>query len=173
MEIESVCPECGESSKYDIDLLQILSQKVNIDYTKSLIVRDLEIKFRPLNYSEINKNNLSRYQVEKTIRLLNDGVDDESKQQHVKQAFANLNTMLVDILVQSIEYIKTDEVVVTDKQFIREFLDNCDTKTSKAIKEFGIDLRQKNDSKPITLSCEHCHHEYKQSLVLNFTDFFE
>jgi diadenosine tetraphosphate (Ap4A) HIT family hydrolase len=41
------------------------------------------------------------------------------------------------------------------------------------IKEYSAEMRKKNETKPLQVTCMHCNHEYKQPLVLNFTDFFD
>ena len=72
----------------------------------------------------------------------------------------------------TIAYIKTPETTVTDVIFIREFLDNCDRQTNNAIRDFSIELKNKNQLKPLHIKCSNCQHEYEQNLVLNITDFF-
>jgi hypothetical protein len=173
MEIQSQCPSCDGTSKYDIDLTRLLSEKTNIDYTSTMRVRDLEIKFRPLNYGEINKNNIANFSLQRNIRGIRDSEEEnEANTQILKSTIDEMNQLMLGILTSSIAYIKTPEAVVTDKNFIREFLLECDSKTNNAIKDHSIALRDKNDTKPLNIKCVHCNHEYNQTLTLNFTDFF-
>jgi hypothetical protein len=173
LEIISVCPSCKEDSKYDINLLQLLATKKDIDYNTPLEIKDISIKFKPLNFAQTNKNGLTQFELQRTISMLDDIEDQEKKQQIMTDSIAKLNEMILDVVCQTIESIATPEVVVTNMDHIREFLVECDSKTSKKIKEYSAELRQKNETKPLNIKCIHCQHEYEQPLVLNFTDFFD
>ena len=173
MEILSTCPECHEESKYDIDLLRLLAEKVHIDYDTPLNIGDLTVHFRPLTFAETNGNGMRQFEVQRLIATMENYEDGEQKHAVVKEGLTKMNEIMTDIICQMIAAIKTPETTVTDKEHIRDFLSNCDAKTSKAVKEFSTELRQKNDTKPLNIKCIKCGHEYRQSLVLNFTDFFD
>jgi len=173
LEIVSACPSCSEDSKYDIDLLRLLNEKQDIDYEKPLSVGELTIRFRPLSYSQSNQNSLKQFEIQRFAMLVEESEDTEQKQQVLNDALRQLNEMMIDIVTQTIEYIETPETRVTEGEFIKEFLVGCDIKTNKSIKEYSAELRSKNETKPLKMTCIHCKHEYKQQLVLNFTDFFE
>lgn len=172
MDIDTICPKCNESSRYEVDLMTIMNERTDVDYNKTLKVRELELKFRPLTYSETNNNSMQQYELQKIMSQLTD-VPDESKQEIIKEAIKKINDLTVNIISSTIEWIKTPETTVTDKKFIFEFLTNCDKKTNTAIKDFSIDLKSKNAIKPLKFKCVHCTHEYQQELILNITDFFE
>ncbi len=172
MEILSTCPACEEESKYDIDLLKLLAEKVDIDYDTPLNVGELSIYFRPLTFSESNDNGKRRFELEKMMMGIQDLEDIEQKQSLANEALKNMNGLLRDIIIQMIHYIKTPETTVYEKQYISEYLDQCDAKINKLVKDYSAELRQKNDTKPLHIKCIHCQNEYKQGLVLNFTDFF-
>lgn len=173
MEIVSTCPACEEESKYDIDLLRLLNEKQQIDYTTPLLINDLEIKFRPLSYAQTNQNGLKQFEIQRFASVIDSHDNEEEKQKILTEALRQLNEMMIEIVTQTIEYIKTPEVTVSDQAYITEFLINCDSKTNKTIKEYSAEMRQKNETKPLKMTCLHCQNEYKQPLVLNFTDFFE
>lgn len=172
MEILSTCPSCEEESKYDIDLLRLLAEKVDIDYTKPLQVGELAIHFRPLTYAESNENSKRRFEIERLIATLDEYEDGQQKQAIVSDGLKKMNDLVSEMIVKMIAVVQTPETTVSDDGFIREFLSECDVKTSNAIKDYSISLRQQNDSKPLQIKCINCQHEYKQGLILNFTDFF-
>jgi hypothetical protein len=84
-----------------------------------------------------------------------------------------MNDAIIDMIASTIEYIESPETQVSDKQFIKEFLLNCDRKVNKLIKEHSVKLREENALKPINIKCIHCGHEYQQSIIINVVDFFE
>lgn len=172
MEIVTTCPSCEEESKYDIDLLKLLNEKQNIDYDAPLTIGELEIKFRPLTYHQTNQNGIKQFEIQRFAALIDTHEDEIEKQKVLAEALKQLNAMMIDVVTQTIEYIKTPETTVTSSEYISEFLTGCDGKTNKIIKEYSAEMRQKNETKPLQMTCMHCQHEYKQPLVLNFTDFF-
>lgn len=172
MDILSTCPNCTTEGKYGINLVQLLSEKQNINYEELLKVRDLEIKFKPLTYLESNKNNLSQYEIQKALVMLNEYDETEEKRKQTQDAIKKLNSIMSEAVGSTIEYIKTPETTVSDNTFIREFLDNCDRQTNNSIREFSINLKNRNQLKPLRIKCSNCQHEYEQNLVLNISDFF-
>lgn len=172
MEIISTCPSCSEESKYDIDLLKLLVEKVDVDYGP-LVLGELTVNFRPLTYAETNENSKKQFEIQRLMATMEDYEDNQEKQNVIKQSMDRMNHLFNDIVTQMIDSVITPETTVTDKEHIREFVVMSDGKTNKLIKEKSTALRQANDTKPLKIRCINCQHEYKQGLVLNFTDFFE
>jgi hypothetical protein len=173
MEIKSICPACAEDTKYDIDLMPILAGIVDVDYSQTLPVRELQIKFKALTYAETNENSLKQFEIQKTLAMISDVEDEEQKRTVMGESITKLNVLVMDIIAQTIEYIQTPETKVADRAFIIEFLNNCDKNTSNLIKEHSIMLREKNELKPIGVTCPSCQNQYEQRIVMNATDFFE
>jgi hypothetical protein len=173
MEITSTCPKCDEEHKYGINLMGLLAEKVDIDYSSALSIGELDIKFRPLTYKEVNENGLRQFEVQRLMFNI-EAMDDEAKKKELLNgAVEKLNNMTLDVITQSISSIKTPETTVTEKEYIREYLRECDSKTNKTIRERVASLKNKNDTRPLKMICHGCQHPYDQQLVLNFTDFFE
>ena len=173
LSISSQCPSCSEETEYNINLMPILSNIKNVDYDSVMTIRDLVIKFRPLTYFETNKNGLDQFNIQKTLVTLEEYQDDEQKSQVMTNTLKQLGDLVVNIIASTIESISTPESVVTDKNYIIEFLNNCDKNTNNAIKDRSIQLREQNELDPIDVKCPSCQNEYKQKIVLNVTDFFD
>lgn len=173
MDVNSVCPACNEEGKYGINLVSLLKDQHSINYDETLKVGELEVKFKPLTYFESNKNNLIQYELQKMIAMLENYEDTEEKRKETKQLVEKLNKTMVEIIASTIESIKTPETVVTNSDFIYEFLVHCDKQTNNLIRDYSISLKNKNQLEPLKIKCVHCQHEYSQQLVLNITDFFE
>jgi hypothetical protein len=172
IDITSTCPSCEHQETFGVDLVRLLGEKRDIDYTSTLKIHDLEIKFKPLTYVETNKNNIQQFGIQRKIAMADMIESKEEQGKLITEGIAELNKLTMDILADTVEYIKTPETMVNNKDYIKEFLESTDSKTSKAIREYSIDLRQKNDTKPLKMKCSECGNEYNQSLILNFTDFF-
>jgi hypothetical protein len=173
MEIETKCPSCEEEATYDVNLTRVLASFKPGDYKTPLILNELSVKFRPLLYSEVNKSNILQFEVQRMIAVLQDVEDDVEKSRKSTELIGKLNEMTIQILVSTIEYIKTPDGIVFEKQHIDEFLRNCDKMTFNKIKETSIELRSSTEAKPLDMKCMHCQHEYQQPFVVNVSNFFD
>jgi hypothetical protein len=172
MEISSRCPSCKEESKYDVDLLKCINSIEKNNYEKTLRLNDLVVKFRPLTLRDSNKNNLRQYEVQKVLAELENFEDNEEKQRQLKTYISNLNKLVIEILADTIESISSADFSVTEKDYIIEYLVNCNAEHNRMIKDHISELKTNNNIKPIHIKCTHCSHEYKQELILNISDFF-
>lgn len=172
MDIMCTCPACSTESKFGVNLTKILGMRKKVDYSKCLKIRDLEIKFRPLTFDETNKNGMSQYEVQRMLIEISGIEDAAQKAEQTKAALSVLNNLTAGIITSTIEWIKTPEITVTEKEYIREFITNCDRMTNEAIKDFSVDLREQSNLPPLDIKCIQCGHEYSQQLTLNMTDFF-
>lgn len=172
MEVDTVCTECREEAKYDLDLSIILSGFKTADYDTPLSLGDLEIKFRPLSYTELNSVNESQFQAQRMIMDLT-GISDEDERNHkTSQALIAMNEIAMNVISKVIEYIKTPDCQVHEKEFIIEFLRNCDARVFDLIKEKNIELRQSSETKPLKFTCQHCQNAYEQPFTVNVSSFF-
>lgn len=171
--ISTTCPECTEVTDFDVNLLPLLANIQNVDYSETLKIRELEIKFRPLTYKETNNNNMSQFQIQKTLVEVQNLVSEEEKQAILSTTLTKLSELVTFAIASTIEFIDTPEVRVTDQAFISDFLNNCDKETNAAIKNRSLYLREKNEMEPIGVKCPKCQHEYKQKIIINAVDFFD
>ena len=173
MEIDSPCPECTETSKFDIDLSALLSKFTSGDYATPVKIDELTIKFKPLNYKDVNKIGTNQFEVQKRFMQIDSIENPIEKASKTNEIIQILNQLTAEILVDAIEYVKTPTDTVFDKEFIGEFLKNIDRKTYNILRDKNVDLRKENEIKPLEVKCLHCGHEHLQPFNINITDFFE
>jgi hypothetical protein len=75
-------------------------------------------------------------------------------------------------LAQSISTIKTPNALVTEPEYIEEFLQNCDRGLFNQIRDHIITIKNESEIKPAAIKCAHCSHEYEQPVTLDMTSFF-
>jgi len=172
MELESVCPKCEETSKYDINLSGILGSFKPGDYSSALEVNGLKVKFRPSTYQEVNKASTSQFEIQRLLNSFDGITDSDERTKKTAEVIKTINELTIDLVTSAIEYIKTPDSTVLDKDFIREFLVSCDKNTHNTIKERHIELRKSTELKPLDVKCTHCSHEYTQQFNINISDFF-
>jgi hypothetical protein len=172
MEIESVCTNCSEESKYDINLVGILAGLKPGNYDQELLLGELSIKFKPLTYKEINQINTSQFEIQRGFAQLDTITELDAKNEKIKELLILTTTLTSQAITSNIEYIKTPSAFVQEKEYILGFLNNCDKNTYEMIKEFNVKLKEGTDMKPLKVKCIHCQHDYEQPFTLNMSDFF-
>lgn len=172
MEIDTMCPSCNETSKFDVNLTLLLSEYKPGDYETPLKINDLSIKFHPLSYKKINDTSSIQFEIQRVLREIQGMPDGEERSNKSSQLLIQMNNIAMDLIVDSIEYISSPGGVVLDKEYIKEFLENIDVKLYDKIKDISMKLKQSTDTKPLKFKCIHCTHEYEQPFNVNVTDFF-
>jgi len=171
MEIESECPSCKEVSNYGINLIGILQTMKPGDYTKELQISDLFIKFRPLTYREMNQAARAQFEIQKIFSSMDD-LYEEERTKKTPDAIVKITEITMAVLAQTIEYVKTPNITVTETEFILDFLKNCDKNSYIELRDYHSKLKDSTQIKPQKIKCVHCQHDYEQSIVINVTDFF-
>lgn len=172
LEVTSTCPECEDTSNYTMNLMGLLAGINPSEYTKDMELGELTIKFRPLSYNEVNKSNLAQFDIQREIEMLSSIEDDAQRSKKSAFLMKQLSEMNIDIIATTIESITLPTDVVTNQEYIREYLHGCDRNTHETIRQHVVKIRDSVSVKPMKIRCVSCKHEYTQPLALNVTDFF-
>lgn len=172
LDIESQCPSCNEEASYGINLIGLLSSLTAGNYNEVVKVNELTFKFTPFSYKKINNINMAQFEIEQAIRRLDSITDDDARQAESGAVLKRLNNLSMELISESIESITTPTAIVTEKEYILDFLQNCDRKSFEQLRTTAVQLRESSQLKPLDVKCIHCQHEYKQKLTLNVSDFF-
>lgn len=171
-EIKSQCPKCSEEATYSVNLVSLLSQIQPPDYDTPLSVHDLQIKFRPLTYKEMNEVNLNQFEVQRFFMEIENTQDEQQKIKKSQDALKMITDLTMKVITKTIEYIQTPETKVSDPEYILDYLRNCDKVTYTKIRDYNAELKNSTTIKPLKVICPECSNNYEQSVVINATDFF-
>jgi hypothetical protein len=172
MEIESQCPECSEVANYGVNLIGILSQLKSGNYETPFQINELLINFRPLTYKEMNAASLGQFELQRVFAGLDNESDEAKRALQGQEALRKITDLTMNILASAIDRIQTPDTIVNDKNFILDFLKNCDKNMYAAIRDQNGSLKAQTEIKPLKIKCIHCEHEYDQQFILNTSDFF-
>jgi hypothetical protein len=172
MEIDTMCPECNETSKFDVNLTAILTEFKPGNYNTQLKIGELSIKFQPLTYKKINATTSVQFDIQRALRIIQDMPDGEERSHKSSELLTQMNNVAMELIIETIEYISSPAGTVLDKNYIKEFLENVDLATYEKIKDISLELKKMSDTKPLKFKCIHCSHEYEQPFNVNVTDFF-
>jgi len=172
MEIETVCPSCKETSKYDVNLTSLLAGFKPADYSKLLEIDDLKIKFRPLSYKSVNEAGTKQFEVQYQLNAVQNMPEGDERDNKSSELIKTMNFLAMSLVLDTIEYIKTPEATVLEPEYIKEFLQNCDIKTYEKIRQYTLDMKRASETKPLQFKCIHCGFDYEQPFNINVSDFF-
>jgi hypothetical protein len=173
MTISPTCPECKEIEDIVIDLRAVNDNIAVGNYETPLRTGDLEIYINPITYLTINQNNqIQLEQQQKLMAITANELDDAARLEKLKDIMATINEITIKTVAHSIGAIKSPTAMVTEHDFILEYLRNCDSNTFNLIRDHAIKQREAGEIKPIELACGHCNHKYKQPFTLDMASFF-
>jgi hypothetical protein len=174
MEINSTCPACKNEEEYTIDLRVVLDGLKMPDYTTPMQEGDLEIAFQPMTYRDQNDINLKQFEEQRVLQTVpQSDLPNEQKLEMLNQALQKITELTVSALKWNIASVRTPQVLVTDPVHIEEFLRNTDRKLFVKIRDLIIEKRNTSEFKPVQIKCGNCEHEYKQTVTLDQTNFFD
>lgn len=171
-EVMSVCPKCSNEGTYGVNLVGVLSSMKAPDYSKHLEVGDLRIKFKALTYKEINQAGMEQIEVQRIFTAIENAKEDAERVKLSEKALKGVTDLTMRLLTKAIEYIETPNSKVSEKEYILDFLKNCDKNIYVKVRDFNTELKAQTEIKPLDIKCVECSNEYKQTFTLNPTDFF-
>jgi len=173
-EVDTVCPKCGESHKYDVDLVGMLNSIQSGKYNELHPVNsDIAIKYKSVPYRTLNKISQEQFSLQQTFRRIQDTTDEKEKETKTSGLVKDMTELASKLTLEMIEYVKTPTDLVLDREFIKEYLLNIPKKEYEFIRDKSIALKQETEIKPLEIKCQSCTHEYQQPFDLNISDFFD
>ena len=174
MELGTRCPSCETESDFSIDLRMVLDSVHEIDYSEPIKHGDLEIALMPVSYQNQNQVGLKQYEQQRSLQQIqaDPNMTDDEKIKRLNDTMRQITELTIETLKYSSASIRTPDTLVTEVEYIRDFLANCDRKLYQEIRDRVIELRNASDLKPFAITCPNCSHKYEQTLTLDQAAFF-
>lgn len=173
MDFETTCPSCENENSYSLDLRTVLDAMKSPDYSKSVQLGDMEIFFQPMTYQEQNNNSMVQFEDQKLLETVPDAdIPETEKIKLLNSAFVKLGEMTLNAIAQSISMIKVGDEVVTEPEYIQDFIKNCDRSIFNRIRDRITELKQETELQPVKVSCQNCGHQYETPFTLDVSNFF-
>jgi len=173
MDLTSQCPKCQHEYDVTMDLRTIMDQFRTPDYKSSVQHGDLEFFFKPMTYRDLNNNNQMQFEQQKLMNMLPDSeLPDSEKISNITDALKKITQITIDALSQSVAAVKTPAALVTEPEFIRELMQNCDRTVFNSIRDHIVNLKNSTEIKPLSLTCPQCSNTYEQGFTMDMSSFF-
>ena len=190
LDLDTTCPKCGNEASYHLDLRNILDAITVADYDTPLTVGDLSIKFKPMVYKDLNDNNQLQFEEQKLQQIILTP-NELSEEEHIRllsESFKKVSAYTLKTLAKNIESVTTPDTVVTEEEFLIEFLREIDKQLYDRIKHEVISQKGQDGIKPLPVTCQAVHevenddgttesvvcgHQYTIPFTLDMTSFFD
>jgi hypothetical protein len=176
MDFTAICPHCQTTNEQAIDISVILSRITPVDYATPVQVPNLEIILKPQSYEDYNKNNMLNFQEQRIMQVVaSTELSEEEKTAQFDSLFQKLIETGINQVGKSIAGIKLEDgTLVTNQEYIHEFLDKCDRSVWEAIKKQLDSIKDSTTYDKVTLTCVNpeCSKEFVTPFVFEQTNFF-
>jgi hypothetical protein len=173
LELLTTCPKCKDQSTYSIEIPKLIAELKPGNYEQEFHIHDLSFKFKPINFKELNAASISQFEVSKQYaQLTSDEFPNEEKLKISQNLVKTITEQTMLLVAKGIEYIKSPNSVVTNEEYILDYLKNCDKNTYVAVRDYSTSLKKSSEIQPLHIKCSACSHEYDQEITINPSDFF-
>jgi hypothetical protein len=173
LSVTTVCNNCQAENNYDINLNAVVDYFGTCVYENTLVMQDLTVTTRPLNYRQSSQFSIKNFETQQRLKQLADITDSEERKAAMDGLFAEVAGLRNEVLSLAIESVNTGSTVVTERQYIREWLDNADASVVKAISEHVEANKDRWMTPKQHVKCDHCEHEQDIFIDLDQSNFFE
>jgi hypothetical protein len=171
LEIVNVCDKCGAENDYDVDLTTVVDHFAKCTYDNVINYNGLIIKLQPLTYRKTTEFSIRNMRLQQQLSATSSKTEEEQKQA-IGDLFKDLGTLQNDIYAASIESVDTGTVVVTEPNFIYEWLTNCDKDIFDKIRDQFNKNKEVWRVPDVKVQCSACGTGTSLSIDLDQANFF-
>jgi hypothetical protein len=177
MNVITKCPKCKESTEYSISLTEMLSKIKEINDDIEIEVKQLKLKLKPSTLAATTASSIENLEIAKLRQMiiLNEKENYELSRQLIQDSFSRMTAASLATIADQIESITTpDGKIITEIEYIIEWIRHLDKKSVETIKNTAKILNDNNMQKSYDFKCgsEKCGHEFKSDVDINPTFFF-
>jgi hypothetical protein len=176
LEIKSKCPKCNKSDEYHVDLSTIMNSAEEIPNDVLVELDDnVVVEICPLTLHNQVMQQVETFYQFRMQQLLNDNTtSDEIKAEQFKDALTKAIVVQTGQVANCITSVNMDGELVTDNEYIFQWVENMSSPTHKKLKKRIALLSDAKMKNTVHLKCaeDGCNHEYKAVVDLNPVNFF-
>lgn len=170
MTISHQVPGTDETIDHEIDLTAVLDQILSTTQWNETVEISPGIicGVKPLSYRHMTDVSIRTFESQKTIQSIADSdLTDEQKLELFNQGISKLTDLTVEMLAESVFYVKTPDNFVEDKTFIQEFIQNADAGFIQKIQDLINENKKTIGILPLTV------HATEEQIVAGAPDSYE
>jgi hypothetical protein len=175
LENEIACPKCNHINNYKLDLMQALN---GMEYLESEYVVNLDnglsIFLKPYSYKDVLSGLHMQFEQAKFAKAIqSESLSEEDRLKILSNSFKQIAALTFDLTCGSVIKIvdESNNINVTEKEFIVDFLRNAEKETTDKIQEVITQINNIGVKRTFTATCSACSHEWENDIELNPINF--
>lgn len=174
--LTNIC-ECGTEEDYQIKLDSMIDYFVNCKFIEEVTIpNNLVVKLKPITYKDATNFSIEGYKFQKQMSHILNLTDELQQQKLMSELYNSIDEQQKSMLLKSISaiYIVSENTVVTDSNYINEWLSNVEAETTDLINEVIKENKKTWDMPPQKAICSNpeCKKEHMLSVKLDNSFFF-
>jgi hypothetical protein len=175
LETEIACPSCGHQNLFKLDLGYALDHMTYLeaDYVVNL-ESGLTVFVRPYGFTDLLAGLHAQFEQTKIQRAIeNEDLTEEQRIKLFSTAFKEMSKISYLLVANSIIKVvdERNNIHVTDKKDIKEFIDNIDKKSIDQISDLVQEINKVGIKQTFPAKCEKCNHEWEHEIDFNPVNF--
>ena len=156
MDISVTPPGSEEEKSFALNLRELLDTMGQFDFEEDVpSLGEFQVKIRPVTYKEFTSASLTTFEEERMFRIVNDGeMEQEEKLSQFGKTFNKIRDLTVGMITDSIVSIAVDDMIVTDRMHITDFISNADKAVFDTITTHIDNEKKKHAIKPLKVQSE-------------------
>lgn len=172
MQVSHSCASCGAINDYDVELGTVIEHYSKCEYDNKIVLKDLSIKIQPLTYKQWTEFQVKNFQLQRQLKQIFDITDQEQQSALVSEMYTKITTIQKEAIFLQIASVDTGSQVVEEREFISEWLENCDKTIFDAVKALVEKNRLAWEVPKINAKCDSCEAENQVTITLDQSSFF-
>lgn len=169
------CPKCSHENTFKLDLQYALDHMEYLDpeYVVNLD-SGVSVYVRPHSFPDLLKGLHMQFEQNKLTRSIeNELLSDDERTALVGKAFKEMAIITYGLVLNSVVKVvdESNNVNVTNKEHIKEFLFNIDNKSSEKISELIKEINNIGIKRTFVAKCDKCEHEWDSEIDFNPVNF--
>jgi len=174
LSIKGSCPSCEASSEYEIDLQNLVTHFGTITFKDHINVNGFDFHLRPLTYREYTQLQKQSFVFQRQIvQQIPNIEDEETRSKELQNIYDQLADLRIMSILQTVVRIEINGEEETDLDEIVDFIENNDKEYFNKLTALSDKNREKWNVPPVDVACNDCNEEYKLSLDLDYSSFFD
>lgn len=170
------CERCKSGKDFTLSIQSLLHAATPLPHEHSVRLNDdLVAYLRPYTLDSNNKINLTQFDESKKIQnLANENISEEEKSRIITAAFQRVTSLNLELLSSCVFKIATPEMMITDQNMIKDFINNAGRDVVKIIRDALEEFNKYGLPKTSEVTCdnEKCKHTWQVPIVYDPSSFF-
>ena len=172
LSVNHTCKNCSAVNEFDLELNKIIEHFSQCKYDNKIVLKELTIMLKPLTYKQSTEFSLKNFRLQQQLNQASRLEDEKERTEAISRLFRELAILQNDVYTENVESVDTGSVVVDQREFIHEWIENCDKEMIDEIKK-QIQVNQEQWSSPkFHVQCNECSTEDDIMVDLDLSTFF-